>query len=450
MMNKKKRNRMNYNDYISDLYYQQPPYKIKEITFQLTSGCNLNCSYCYEHHKKNEVMSLDTGKKIIDYIISEYELNNLEHPINKDLKGLIFTFIGGEPFLETELMDKIITYFFEQCALKKCPLAYMSRISISSNGLLYFTQKVQEFIAKYRKFLSLNISIDGIKELHDKCRVSFEGEGSFDIAYKAFCEERKYAPPSTKMTFVPESLPYVYDSIIFMIESGADFIACNCAYEPEYTEKDAAELYNQLTKVADYLIEKKNEIYLTIFDTSIGSPFDLTSPDHDRNFCGGTGNMICYAPNGVAYPCVRYAPISLGEEKARDVEIGDCNGLYNTSKTIAFKKEMDSITRTSQSPQKCLDCQIATGCGWCSAYNYEETGSVNKRVTHICWAHRGQVAAIVYFVNKWYLTYKDGFPKKNYLDEETALKFLTFEQWNELKDLEKQAFEEYKKENQIH
>ena len=45
----------------------------RNITFQVTSGCNLRCSYCYEHHKGTERMSIETGRKIVDYLLDLYE-----------------------------------------------------------------------------------------------------------------------------------------------------------------------------------------------------------------------------------------------------------------------------------------------------------------------------------------------------------------------------------------
>lgn len=391
-------------------------------------------------------MTFEIGKKIVDYLISEYELNNPEHFINRSIRCLVFTFIGGEPLLETELMDKISEYFLTECALKNCKLSEGFRISISTNGILYFKPEVQAFIKKYQDFLSLTISIDGIKELHDKCRVDFNGNGSFERAFAAYKANRAlYGSQPTKMTFVPESFPYLFDSIKFMVENGSRYIACNYAYEPIYHKEDASILYEQLVKVTDYLIDNKIVTYVTMLDEGVGRPYDKNSPDSDKNYCGGTGNMLCYDPNGDAYPCLRYCPISIGKEKAKGMKVGDYNGIYNTPETEKIRDELESVTRTSQSCQTCIDCPIAVGCGWCSAYNYEETGSVNKRVTHICWAHHARAAACCYFTNKEFLEFNGKGPKKVWLDEKIALKFLTNKQWDELKELEKKAFEKAKK-----
>ena len=55
---------------------------------------------------------------------------------------------------------------------------------MSSNGILYFEPEVQKFIDKHSTHLSMSISIDGNKELHDSCRVLPDGSGSYDIAMK--------------------------------------------------------------------------------------------------------------------------------------------------------------------------------------------------------------------------------------------------------------------------
>ena len=60
------------------------------------------------------------------------------------------------------------------------------------------------------------------------------------------------------------------------------------------------------------------------------------------------------------------------------------------------------MTRCSQSTDECINCPIAAGCAWCSAYNYEYFGELNKRATFICIMHKARALANVYFWNKYY------------------------------------------------
>jgi uncharacterized protein len=77
----------------------------KEITFIVTKDCQLACKYCYLVGKNtSERMSFDVAKKAIDYILSQ------EKNIMFNQESVIWDFIGGEPFLEIDLIDHICDY----------------------------------------------------------------------------------------------------------------------------------------------------------------------------------------------------------------------------------------------------------------------------------------------------------------------------------------------------
>ena len=85
---------------------------------------------------------------------------------------------------------------------------------------------------------------------------------------------------------------------------------------------------------------------------------------------------------------------------------------------------LDAITRTSQSPEKCLSCPVATGCGWCSGYNYESCGTRNCRDTDVGLAHEGRCLAVCYYVNERSLIIGDTKPNKIYLPREEAVQLI--------------------------
>lgn len=63
-----------------------------------------------------------------------------------------------------------------------------------------------------------------------------------------------------------------------------------------------------------------------------------------------------------------------------------------------------TLDRISQSPQKCLDCEVASGCAWCQGENYDaaETETIFQRSTAICKMHKARVRANNYYWNKLY------------------------------------------------
>lgn len=207
------------------------------------------------------------------------------------------------------------------------------------------------------------------------------------------------------------------------------------AYEPVYTPEDGRALYEQMQTVSDYIISRRMDVTITMLDDLLGG-----QAKDDTNFCGGTGAMLSFAPDGSAYPCIRYAPISIGEEKAQKVRFGSVyDGLYATDAQRQAKEELDAITRTSQSPQECLECPVSAGCGWCSGLNYELFGTANKRSTAICWAHKARVLASCYYHDRRYLEIGDCLPIEVRLPAEDGLKILPAEKWAELMHIETAA-----------
>ena len=434
----------NYNDFIHRLYPGVADRSlVREVTFQVTNQCNLRCDYCYEHHKGPESMSLETGKRIVDLLIRMWEEDKPGGFISKKTKTVILDFIGGEPLLEAPLVSDICDYFFKQCALKGCTLASGARISISTNGQNYFEPQVQAFVKRFAPFLSLNVSIDGHKALHDAHRVDAAGNGSFDKAIKAYHAAAGLGGKQTKMTFVPASFPQMSEAILFMLDQNPDFIAANYAYEPIYTPQDARVLYDQLKIVSDHLIATKRVIACSILDHNIGYP---VAKEDDKNYCGGSGGMLAFDTQGKAYPCLRYCPISIGKEKAEKICIGDMQGIYNTPHTAKIRDYLDAITLSSQSTPECINCPVGVGCGWCSAYNYESTGDVNRRVTNICWAHKGRTLASCYYHNKRYLELRDTTPIAVLLPEKDALQIIPREEYEYLLRLQAEAEKVFLKE----
>lgn len=405
----------------------------RTITFQVTDDCCLKCSYCYQTHKGHAMMSKETAKKIVDLLFKLYDENNENSVINHHTYGVILDFIGGEPFMNIEVMDYTMEYFLQQCFNKNHVWLTNFRASISSNGLLYFKPEVQEFLSKYKKFISLNITIDGPKEVHDLCRIDYDGEGSFDRSIAAWDDWLKrtgQSQVSTKVTIAPENLPYMEDIFDFFISRGCTRIHANPIFEHKWTTEEAKIYYKILIKLADRLLDSKN-VQSSLFRTFIGTP--LSSRD-TSNWCGGTSAMLAFDPDGNAYPCLRYMASSLPPERP-PIIIGNTDGIYNTPEYKAIYDDMKAVTRQSQSPQECLDCQVAAGCAWCSAANYSILGSYNKRLTHICWMHRALSLANVYYWNLFYRHQKLDKRQPLYLSRDIATQIISNEEYDELLEL---------------
>lgn len=391
----------NFNEQIIHNYIDKDPLaNCRDVTLQVTDECCLNCSYCYQTHKGHHMMTKKTARKAIDLLFQMYDENEEDAFINHHTYGITLGFIGGEPFLNIDTISDAMDYFIDRCVRTNHVWLMNSRANISSNGMLYFEPKVQAFLKKYRHLLDLTITIDGPKEMHDACRKDYNGNGSFDQVYKAWKDWNRDIPGnfiSTKVTLSPENLPYLHTIFKFFINEGCTEIFANPIYEHEWTLEEAKLYYKQLIQLADDSLKDGIE-YSSLFDYRHGYPL-ITTDTH--NWCGGTSAMLAFDPQGLAYPCLRYMPSALPED-CPPLVIGDVNGIYKTPEAKALKCELCAVTRQSQSTKECLDCHIASGCAWCSAWNYQSLGTVNKRSTNICWMHRARSLANVYYWNMYY------------------------------------------------
>lgn len=389
---------------------------VKNITFIVTEDCNLQCSYCYEGHKNHSNrMSWPVARHAIEYLLSE---SLKDEPLSIDLsKAIVLDFIGGEPFLEIELIDQIVSFFKIRALQLGHPWGTNYMLSFSTNGLLYKDPKVQDFMRRNRGRISCGISIDGHQELHDRCRVDVNGHGS----YQRVCESVKqwvkdYERAATKVTFTSESLPDIAQAIEHLFRLGIRDVSANVVFEDVWKEGDDRLFYQQLVKLADVIIEKGyyQEYTCTLFDKSIGQ---LLSEDHDSNYCGGDGTMLAIGTDGRLYPCLRFAEFATSKEGFTPVVIGDIyKGLDFSSPLLG---ELQALTRRCQSTDECFYCPVGSGCAWCTAFNYECYGTPSRRATYICKMHKARVLANHYFWNRLYhkLSYEDMF-KNNLSDDD--------------------------------
>ena len=408
-----------------------------DVTFQVTDACNLCCSYCYQINKGQHRMSFETAKKFIDMLLDNDE-STRQYVDTRSKKAVVIDFIGGEPFLEVELMDQICDYFVEQMILKDHPWQYNYRFSIASNGTLYFTPAVQAFLKKHLHNTSFSISIDGNKKLHDACRVFPDGSGSYDIAIAAVHHyiDELGGSMGSKMTLAPSNIQYTYDAVVGLIEEGYTSINLNCVYEKGWTLEHATILYYQLKKIAEYLIDNEldEKVYLSIFEEHFFRPKD---EDDIQNWCGGNGSMIAVDYKGDIYPCIRYMESSLGSE-VPPIIIGNVDtGIMQDDVCKACVAQLKSVDRKTQSTEECFNCNIAEGCAWCQAYNYQDSGgNVNHRATYICVMHRARALANSYY---WNLKYHHNNEKKRmkiWLEDEKSLEIIPPEELALLKLLQ--------------
>ncbi|GAB6134512.1 radical SAM protein [Thermococcus henrietii] len=136
----------------------------------MTSRCNLACPYCYQDLRKNSNINLDltveNWNKIMKLISKKGDI----------LKKISVVFFGGEPMLNYDTLKVAVR---DLDSLREIDIE--TSMSIITNGTLFSKQTGQE-LAPFIN--SVQITLDGMRETHDKMRPYPDGRGTFDIILK--------------------------------------------------------------------------------------------------------------------------------------------------------------------------------------------------------------------------------------------------------------------------
>lgn len=376
----------------------------RSITFIVTKDCQLVCKYCYLVGKNSkERMSWEVAKQAIDYI--------LDHEKDFKEESVVWDFIGGEPFLEIDLIDKICDYIKIELFKRNHHWFNSYRFSFSTNGINYDTEKVQNFIKKNIDHLSIGITIDGTKQKHDLNRIwktsdmqngimpkPEEERGTYnDVVRNIPLWLSQFPNAGTKVTISSADIPYICDSVLHLYSLGIHEVNINCVFEDVWHEGDDLRFETQLLQLADAIIDGGyfNDYACSFYSEQIGKPMD--SVLDNQNWCGA-GRMLSIDAAGNFYPCTRFAQYSLREKKAW--VIGNVHDGINKNRVRPFL----TLDRCTQSRPECVDCEVASGCAWCQGENYDaaESPTIYQRATAICKMHKARVRANNYYWNKLY------------------------------------------------
>ncbi len=340
---------------------------IKALCLHIAHTCNLNCSYCFasqgKYHGERAVMSFEVGKQALDFLIAN----------SGSRRNLEVDFFGGEPLVNFQVVKDLVAY---ARGIEK-EHGKNFRFTLTTNGLL-IDDDVIEFAN--RECHNVVLSLDGRKEIHDRFRVDYAGNGSFDRIVPKFqqlVKARNGQGYYMRGTFTHANPDFLKD-IQVMLDLGFSELSMEPVVtapdDPSaLTEEDKAIVMEQYEKLAMLMLDKDRE----------GKPFtfyhymiDLTGGPciYKRiSGCGsGTENMAV-TPWGDLYPCHQF----VGEEKFK---LGDVwKGVDNTEIQNEF------LDCNVYARPECRDCWARLYCSGGSAANaYHATGSVKGVYKYGC------------------------------------------------------------------
>ena len=346
-------------------------YPIINASLNLTRNCNLVCSYCFSgKNKTNDKMSLQTGKKAIDFLIRECMTAKIEElPLN--IRKIDIAFWGGEPLLEWEMLKTLVLY-----SESVKPEGLIITYGGTTNGLLLTPEKF-DFLDKYKIFFML--SIDGTEETHNTFRIMKNGAGSHEIVsrnLKAAIDKWPFF--RTRMTVVPEKIHHFFDDVKYLIDLGVTEIAFSPVYENIWTEQHWETFRNEGFKIVDLIAEKQKEgknIKIEHFASYARENHSgATYP------CGAGRTYVGIDIDGSIHPCHRFIKF---EDTRSWQEKEWCIGHIDHG--ITKQEVRDKILLFN--PEKCQnkECYTKSPChGACYAANVDFNGDINPSNISTC------------------------------------------------------------------
>ena len=340
---------------------------VKALCLHIAHTCNLNCSYCFasqgKYHGERALMSYEVGKRALDFLIEN----------SGTRRNLEVDFFGGEPLMNFDVVKQLVAY--ARSIEKEKNKNF--RFTLTTNGVLV-DDDVIEF--SNREMSNVVLSLDGRKEVHDRYRVDYAGNGSWEKIvpkFQKFVNARGGKNYYMRGTFTHANPDFLED-IKTMLDLGFSELSMEpvvaASDDPAaLTEEDKPVVMKQYEDLAKLMLERDKE----------GKPFTFYHYMIDLkggpciykriSGCGSGTEYMAVTPWGDLYPCHQF----VGDEKFK---LGDIwSGVNN-------KKIQDEFASCNvYAREECRDCWARLYCsGGCAANAYHATGSVKGVYKYGC------------------------------------------------------------------
>ena len=340
---------------------------VKALCLHVAHTCNLNCAYCFasqgKYHGERAVMSFEVGKQALDFLIAN----------SSSRRNLEVDFFGGEPLMNFQVVKDLVAY--ARSIEKEHNKNF--RFTLTTNGLL-IDEDVIDFAN--REMSNVVLSLDGRREIHDRYRVDYAGNGSWERIVPKF--QKLVAARGGKNYYMRGTFTHANPDFLKDIQQMLDLGFTELSMEPvvcapgdpsALTEEDFPVVCEQYEKLAELMLRRDKEgkpftFYHYMLDLS-GGPCIYKR----ISGCGSGTEYMAVTPWGDLYPCHQF----VGDEKFRLGNIWD--GVTNTERRAEF-----AACNVYAHPE-CRDCWARLYCsGGCAANAYHATGAITGIYEYGC------------------------------------------------------------------
>ncbi len=321
------------------------------LTLLLTNACNFKCTYCFQSHdRENNIMSKETMDSVFQYL----EKTFLE---NKNLKKLNIILFGGEPLLKLDKYVDFLAKIKTFCVSKK----YEYTTQIITNGSLINSKNLE--ILYQNNCRNIQITLDGLENVHNKTRVFLNGNGTFAHVIngiKLIKTFGKLPLPVIRINISNNNYNDINSLIEFLFEENLNdcYVDFGIIFDSQNSNDNNS--FNE-ANIKDKLIPLWEKMKNKNFK------FD-TSPSRKFLFCGAYAeNYITIDVDGSLYKCWDVV-------KNNEYKFGNINSIEN----ISSDKYIEWINRDLKVKTICKECSYLPICGYgCANLSIENGADLN-------------------------------------------------------------------------
>ncbi len=189
-----------YQEYVAE--FKKRKTVVKALCLHVAHDCNLGCKYCFadegEYHGRRALMSFETGKKALDFLIAN----------SGSRRNLEVDFFGGEPLMNWGVVKQLVEY--GRSREEKHNKRF--RFTLTTNGVL-LDEEVMDFCN--REMGNVVLSLDGRQQVNDFMRPTRSGQGSsYGIIvpkFQKFAKSRAGKDYYVRGTFTRHNLDFSED-----------------------------------------------------------------------------------------------------------------------------------------------------------------------------------------------------------------------------------------------
>ncbi len=338
------------------------PESLSSLTLTLTSGCNLDCSYCYRPRGPRDDMPADVARAAVDLLARS----------RQDRPSL--SFFGGEPFLALDAME---------AALDRASRVLESpHITCTTNGTA-MQGRASDLVSEHG--IELAMSIDGL-EGPDERAMGTQGEVT---RYVRRVQSLSRDDLMARMTVTPSNVGHLVANIRSLWRLGFQRIVYQPAVELDW-DADAVEAWADEHR-------RLGTWQLGLRSAGLGGPdlppwrrVESTLRGARLKACGAGTRLASVRTDGSLVPCFRLVFTDLEP-------IGDV--LSGFARTSTFER-FESLTAGNRRPQEgdCATCEARAGCTYyCPAMGQVMLGDPRAVPASACRLMRAQVGEVVRF-----------------------------------------------------